>query len=89
MILTKVLNSGCPGSCSRHESQWEATAGMLGLWLTTHLSNESARAFEDDTSRDSPLRFAKMSCSVSKLVWGGGICRLNGHTGIVSNRLSE
>jgi len=41
-----------------------------------HLSSESARAFEEDTSRERPLRLAKMSCSVSKLVWGGGMCRL-------------
>jgi hypothetical protein len=44
--------------------------------LTRHLSNESAKAPELDTSNVRPLRFCKISWSFSKFVRGGGKWRL-------------
>ena len=43
---------------------------------TIHLSRESASAPELVTSKGMPLRFINISCSFSKFVRGGGICRL-------------
>lgn len=43
---------------------------------TMHLSSEAASAPDEDTSRARPRRFARISCNFSKLVAGGGKCRL-------------
>jgi hypothetical protein len=45
--------------------------------LTTHASSDAASAPELETSSVMPLRLAKISCNVSKLVFGGGLCLLN------------
>ena len=46
------------------------------MLLTTHLSNDAARAPELETSNDRPFLFHNISCNFSKLVLGGGKCRL-------------
>lgn len=45
--------------------------------LTTQASRESAKALEVDTSSAIPFLFIKISCSTSKLVFGGGECLLS------------
>jgi hypothetical protein len=67
--MTRVLNSVEDISQLDHRAQNSRA-------LTTHVSNDSANALEEDTSKDKPFRFDKMSCKVSKLVCGGGMCRL-------------
>lgn len=47
------------------------------LGRTTHLSRDAAKAPELDTSRVMPFSFIKRSCSFSKLLCGGAICRLS------------
>jgi len=46
------------------------------LQLTTHLSSDAANVPELETSRVNPFRLSKISWSFSKLVLGGGKCRL-------------
>ena len=86
---TEVLRGQHTPRC--HDSHQSIKSGFLGVLeqqvrkchavsssmrLTVHLSNESARAPELDTSSVRPLRFCRMSCSFSKLERGGGKCRL-------------
>ena len=47
------------------------------MLLTTHLSKDAARAPELETSNDKPFLFHNISCNFSKLVLGGGKCRLS------------